>query len=85
MDKKNEYDIYTTEAVLLLMTIAYNFMSLVKQFIINERVRKRLLTVLYKLQTITVCIDEHSDKAIVKMVLQRKHRRKFSFFEFSIV
>jgi hypothetical protein len=63
-----------TEACLLLMTIAYNFMSLFKQFIINDKVRNRLSTLRYKMLAIPAYIEEHSNKVIVKMALQMNRR-----------
>jgi hypothetical protein len=44
LDKMNQSGFDGTEASLLLMTIAYNFMSLFKQVIIGEKVRNRLST-----------------------------------------
>jgi len=79
-----------TEACLLLMTIAYNFMSLFKQVIINDKVRNRLSALRYKILTIPAYIEEHSNKVIVKMALQMNRRawirklwEKSSNFEFN--
>ena len=90
LDKMNQDSFESTEAALLLMTIAYNFMSLFKQFVINEKVRNRLSTLRYKLLAIPAYIDESTDKVIVKMALQMKRRawikklwEKSSNFEFS--
>jgi hypothetical protein len=49
LDKMNQNGFDDTEACLLLMTIAYNVMSLFKQFVINEKVRNRLSTLRYKM------------------------------------
>lgn len=90
LDKMNQDSFESTEAALLLMTIAYNFMSLFKQFVINEKVRNRLSTLRYKLLAIPAYIDESTDKVIVKMALQMKRKawikklwEKSSNFEFS--
>ena len=74
LDKMNQDGFDGTEACLLLMTIAYNFMSLFKQFVINEKVRNRLSTLRYKMLAIPAYIEEHSNKTIVKMALQMNRR-----------
>jgi hypothetical protein len=89
LDKMNQDGFDGTEACLLLMTIAYNFMSLFKQVIINDKVRNRLSTLRYKMLAIPAYIEEHSNKVIVKMALQMNRRawirklwEKSSSFEF---
>jgi hypothetical protein len=89
LDKMNQDGFDGTEACLLLMTIAYNFMSLFKQVIINDKVRNRLSTLRYKMLAIPAYIEEHSNKIIVKMALQMNRRawirklwEKSSNFEF---
>lgn len=89
MDKMNQDGFDGTEACLLLMTIAYNFMSLFKQVIVNDKVRNRLSTLRYKMLAIPAYIEEHSNKVIVKMALQMNRRawirklwEKSSNFEF---
>lgn len=91
LDKMNQDGFDGTEACLLLMTIAYNFMSLFKQIIINEKVRNRLSTIRYKILAIPASIEQHSDKVIVKMALQMNRRawirklwEKSVCFEFDI-
>jgi len=74
LDKMNQDGFDGTEACLLLMTIAYNFMSLFKQFVINEKVRNRLSTLRYKMLAIPAYIEEYSNKTIVKMALQMNRR-----------
>lgn len=74
LDKMNQDGFDGTEACLLLMTIAYNFMSLFKQIIINEKVRNRLSTIRYKMLAIPAYIEQHSNKVIVKMALQMNRR-----------
>jgi hypothetical protein len=74
LDKMNQDGFDGTETCLLLMTIAYNFMSLFKQVIINEKVRNRLSTLRYKILAIPAYIEEHSNKVIVKMALQMNRR-----------
>jgi len=91
LDKMNQDGFDGTEACLLLMTIAYNFMSLFKQIIINEKVRNRLSTIRYKMLAIPAYIEQHSNKVIVKMAFQMNRRawirklwEKSVCFEFDI-
>jgi hypothetical protein len=74
LDKMNQDGFDGTEACLLLMIIVYNFMSLFKQFVINEKVRNRLSTLRYKMLAIPAYIEEHSNKTFVKMALQINRR-----------
>lgn len=74
LDKMNQASFDGTEASLLLMTIAYNFMSLFKQFVIKEKVKQRLSTLRYKMLTIPSYIEEKADKVIIKMALQMNRR-----------
>lgn len=90
LDKMNQDGFDGTEACLLLMTIAYNFMSLFKQVIINEKTRNRLTTLRYKMLAIPAYIVKHENATIVKMALQMNRRawirrlwEKSSCFEFN--
>lgn len=74
MDKMNQGGFDGTEASLLLMTIAYNFMSLFKQLVIGEKVRNRLSTLRYKMLAIPSYIEESGNKTILKMALQMNRR-----------
>ena len=74
LDKMNQASFDGTEVSLLLMTIAYNFMSLFKQFVIKEKVKQRLSTLRYKMLTIPSYIEEKEDKVIIKMALQMNRR-----------
>ena len=69
MDKMNQGGSDGTETTLILMTIAYNFMSLFKQFVIGEKVRNRLSTLRYKMLAIPSYIEESGNKTILKMEL----------------
>jgi hypothetical protein len=62
------------ESCLLLITIAYNFIRLFKQLIINDKACNRLSTLRYKVLVIPAYIEEHSNKVIVKMALQMNRR-----------
>ena len=74
LDKMNQSGFDGTEATLLLMTIAYNFMSLFKQVIINEKVRNRLSTLRFKMLAIPAYIEECGDTFVLKMALQMNRR-----------
>lgn len=90
LDKMNQSGFDGTEATLLLMTIAYNFMSLFKQVIICEKVRNRLSTLRYKMLVIPSYFEECGNKVILKMALQMNRRawirqlwEKTNSFEFA--
>ncbi len=74
LDKMNQESFDGTEASLVLMTIAYNLMSLFKQIIIEEKVRQRLSSLRYKLLSIPSYISENNGKFILKMALQMNRR-----------
>ena len=91
LDKMNQSGFDGTEASLLLMTIAYNFMSLFKQVIIGEKVRNRLSTLRYKMLAIPSYFKESGNKVILKMALQMNRRawirklwEKTDAFEFEL-
>jgi hypothetical protein len=60
----NQSDFAGTEMALLLMTIAYNFLSLFKQIIIGGNVGNRLKTLRYKMFPIPSIIEQFEDKVI---------------------
>ena len=70
----NQSDFDGTEAALMLMTIAYNFLSLFKQIIIGGNVRSRLKTLRHKMLAIPSIIENSSDRIIVKMALDMNRR-----------
>ncbi|MDR0347993.1 MAG: IS1380 family transposase [Tannerella sp.] len=74
LDKINEQSFDATEATLLRMTIAYNFMSLVRQVIIGGKIRHRLSTLRYKLPAIHASIENAENKVIINMALQMNRR-----------
>ena len=74
LDKINQTCFNATEASLMLMTIAYNFMSLFKQLIIGEKIRQRLSTLRYKMLAIPTVIEQSGDSITVKMALQLNRR-----------
>lgn len=74
LDKMNQSGFDGTEATLILMTIAYNFMSLFKQVIIGEKVRNRLSTLRYKMLAIPAYFEECGNRMVLKMALQMNRR-----------
>jgi hypothetical protein len=67
LDKMNQTSFDGTEASLLLMTVAYNFMRLFKQTVIGGEVKNRLKTLSHKILAIPAIIECAADKTIVKM------------------
>lgn len=74
LDKINMASFNGTEASLMLMTIAYNFLSLFKQVIIGGDVRNRLKTLRHRMLAIPAVIEQHKDKTVVKMALHINRR-----------
>jgi len=74
LDKMNQASFDGTEASLMLMTVAYNFLSLFKQVIIGGNVRNRLKTLRTKMLAIPAIVERSEDKTIVKMALHMNRR-----------
>jgi hypothetical protein len=74
LDKMNQASFDGTEATLMLMTVAYNFLSLFKQLIIGGNVRNRLKTLRYKILAIPAIVEHSNDRIIVKMALHMNRR-----------
>jgi hypothetical protein len=74
LDKMNQADFDGTEAALLLMTVAYNFLSLFKQLIIGGNVRNRLRTLRHKMLAIPSMVEKSGDRIIVRMAVQMNRR-----------
>jgi hypothetical protein len=74
LDKMNQADFDGTEAALMLMTVAYNFLSLFKQLIIGGNVRNRLKTLRHKMLAIPSIIEKNADTITVKMALHMNRR-----------
>ena len=70
----NQTSFEGTEASLVVMTIAYNFMSLFRQVVIPEKVRHRLVTLRYKILAIPALIEKKGKRSVIKMALQMKRR-----------
>ena len=63
-----------TEATLMLMTVAYNFLSLFKQLIMGGNARNRPKNLRHKMLAIPAIIEHANDKTIVKMALHMNRR-----------
>ena len=74
LDKMNQTSFDGTEASLMLMTVAYNFLSLFKQIIMGDSVRNRLKTLRNKMLAIPALVEHSLDKTIVKMALHMNRR-----------
>jgi len=74
LDKMNQASFDGTEASLMLMTVAYNFLSLFKQLIVGGNVRNRLKTLRHKILAIPAIVERSNDKTIVKMALHMNRR-----------
>ena len=74
LDKMNQASFDGTEATLMLMTVAYNFLSLFKQLIMGGDVRNRLKTLRHKMFAIPAIVEQTADKTIVKMALHMSRR-----------
>lgn len=74
LDKMNQASFDGTEASLVTMTIAYNFMSLFRQVVMPEKIRNRLSTIRYKLLAIPSLIENSSQSTIIKMAVQMRRR-----------
>jgi hypothetical protein len=58
------------KVALLLMSVAYIFLSLFKQVIIGGDVRNRLKTLRYKMPAIPSIIEQSENKVVVNMALR---------------
>lgn len=74
LDRINQTSFDGTEASLVVMTIAYNFMSLFRQMVIPQKVRHRLSTLRYKVLAIPALIEKKGKRSVIKMALQMKRR-----------
>jgi hypothetical protein len=74
LDKMNQASFDGTESSLMLMTVAYNFLSLFKQVIIGGNIRNRLKTLRHKILSIPAIIENSQDKTIVKLALHISRR-----------
>ncbi len=74
LDKMNQASFDGTEASMGFMSKAYNFMSLLRQCVIGEKVRNRLSTLHYKMLAIPTMVEQNGDATTIKMALQMRRR-----------
>jgi hypothetical protein len=74
LDKMNQASFEGTESSLMLMTVAYNFLSLFKQVLIGGDVRNHLKTLRHKMLAIPAIIENNQDKTILKLALHIDRR-----------
>jgi hypothetical protein len=74
LDKMNQASFDGTEASLVIMTIAYNFMSLFRQVVMSDKIKHRLSTLRYKLLAIPSLIEKGAHGSVIKMAIQMKRR-----------
>jgi hypothetical protein len=76
LDKMNQACFDGTEASLMIMTVAYNFISLFKQLIIGGDVRNRLKTLRLKMLAIPAIIEQSENKTVVKLAIHINRRNR---------
>lgn len=65
-------DFYTPEAALIFAMIAYNLMSLFKQFIKQEKTQRRLSTLRFRTFAIGAYFEKGKDQIVLKVALVKK-------------
>lgn len=69
---------YATEAALTFAMIAYNLMSLFKQFILQEKTQRRLSTLRFRTFAIGAYFEKINNQIVLKIALVKKRRKWFS-------
>ena len=69
---------YATEAALTFAMIAYNLMSLFKQFILQEKTQRRLSTLRFRTFAIGAFFEKINNQIVLKIALVKKRRKWFS-------
>lgn len=77
-DSFNLNDFFATEAALNFAMLAYNFMSLFRQFIINSKTQQRLSTLRFKVFAIGAYLIKDGRNVVLKLSLTLKRREWFS-------
>lgn len=77
-DSFNLKGFYATEAALTFAMIAYNLMSLFRQFILQEKTQKRLSTLRYRTFAIGAYFEKVNDQTVLKIALIKKRRKWFT-------
>ena len=77
-DSFNLHSFFATEAALNMAMMAYNLMSLFRQFIINSKTQKRLSTLRYETFAIGAYLVKEGRDVILKLSLVLKRREWFT-------
>lgn len=77
-DSFNLKSFYATEAALTFAMIAYNLMSLFKQFVLQGKTQKRLSTLRFRTFAIGAYFEKINNQVVLKIALVKKRRKWFS-------
>lgn len=77
-DSFNLKNFYATEAALNFVMMAYNFISLFRQVVLNTKVHEQMKTLRYKIFAIGGYITKNGNQRILKLSLAMKRRQWFS-------
>lgn len=77
-DSFNLKGFYATEAALTFAMIAYNLMSLFKQFILQEKTQKRMSTLRFRTFAIGAYFEKINNQIVLKIALVKKRRKWFT-------
>jgi hypothetical protein len=77
-DSFNLKGFYATEAALTFAMIAYNLMSLFKQFVLQEKTQKRLSTLRFRTFAIGAYFEKINNQIVLKIALVKKRRKWFT-------
>jgi len=77
-DSFNMHDFYATEAALNFVMMAYNFISLFRQVVMNTKVHERFKTLRYNVFAIGGYIIKNGNQRILKLSLAMKRREWFT-------
>jgi hypothetical protein len=74
----NMQSFYATEAALNVVMMAYNFISLFRQVVLNTKVHEQMKTLRYKVFAIGGYIIKNGNQRILKLSLAMKRREWFT-------
>jgi len=77
-DSFNQQNFWATEAALQFVMMAYNFISLFRQVVLNTKVHEHLKTLRYKVFAIGGYITRNGNQRILKLSLAMKRREWFT-------
>jgi len=77
-DSFNLKEFYPTEAALIFTMLAYNLMSVFRQFIIQGKTQQTLATLRYKTFAIGAYFEKVNERLVLKMALHQKRREWFT-------